>query len=285
MTDTTTEEPKIDFIRYEELTDYQAERKERNDRRAEKLNAAGDAQLQAAHDHVAMIPMGQPILVGHHSERRHRRDLERHDKKMRKGFELKAAAKRIAAIDAGRAIMSDDPDALDALRAQLAVAEANHEILKAANSTWRKGFKKGGRQGGIDALKAAGFADRLILQAVRAIDVMPIWKVPFHSSNHGAEMRRLRERIAEMEARAAEPENAPIEGDGFVIEESKEDNRIRFVFGFRPSREVAQKMKKAGFRWSPRAGAWQRHLNDNGRRAARKMARELFGWSEPEAAE
>ncbi len=34
-----------------------------------------------------MIPMGQPILVGHHSEGRHRRDLERHDRDMRKAIE------------------------------------------------------------------------------------------------------------------------------------------------------------------------------------------------------
>ena len=33
------------------------------------------------------IPMGQPILVGHHSERRHRRDLDRIDSQMRKSIE------------------------------------------------------------------------------------------------------------------------------------------------------------------------------------------------------
>lgn len=35
----------------------------------------------------SMIPPGQPILVGHHSERRHRRDLDRMDSGMRKGVE------------------------------------------------------------------------------------------------------------------------------------------------------------------------------------------------------
>jgi hypothetical protein len=34
-----------------------------------------------------MIPMGQPILRGHHSERRHRRDLDRIDSRMRKSIE------------------------------------------------------------------------------------------------------------------------------------------------------------------------------------------------------
>lgn len=35
----------------------------------------------------SMIPMGQPILCGHHSEKRHRKDLERIDNNMRKSVE------------------------------------------------------------------------------------------------------------------------------------------------------------------------------------------------------
>ncbi|WP_301233245.1 DUF3560 domain-containing protein [Pandoraea cepalis] len=42
---------------------------------------------QAARDSVAGIPMGQPILVGHHSEGRHRRALARQDTNMRKAIE------------------------------------------------------------------------------------------------------------------------------------------------------------------------------------------------------
>ena len=34
-----------------------------------------------------MIPMGQPIIVGHHSEGRHRRDLKRIDSNMQKSIE------------------------------------------------------------------------------------------------------------------------------------------------------------------------------------------------------
>ena len=34
-----------------------------------------------------MIPMGQPILVGHHSEGRHRRDLDRTERLCRRGMD------------------------------------------------------------------------------------------------------------------------------------------------------------------------------------------------------
>ena len=41
----------------------------------------------AAHAIGQMIPFGQPILVGHHSERRHRRDISRIDSNMRKSID------------------------------------------------------------------------------------------------------------------------------------------------------------------------------------------------------
>lgn len=61
-----------------------ADRRARLEQRAENLTAKADRHQQIADQRAAaadqisdMIPMGQPILVGHHSERRHRRDLER----------------------------------------------------------------------------------------------------------------------------------------------------------------------------------------------------------------
>src|SRR5699024_10261000 len=40
-----------------------------------------------ANDIISHIPPGQPILVGHHSEGRHRRDLRRFDNNMRRSVE------------------------------------------------------------------------------------------------------------------------------------------------------------------------------------------------------
>jgi hypothetical protein len=57
--------------------DYSSERAERLQRRADAHSAKADAAYQRAHAAVAMIPLGQPILVGHHSERGHRRAIAR----------------------------------------------------------------------------------------------------------------------------------------------------------------------------------------------------------------
>jgi len=41
----------------------------------------------AARQRLEMIPVGQPILVGHHSEKRHRKDLARIDEHLAKAKE------------------------------------------------------------------------------------------------------------------------------------------------------------------------------------------------------
>lgn len=54
-----------------------AELVEVHQERAAAARVEGDAHWESGRRIADMIPMGQPILVGHHSERRHRRDLDR----------------------------------------------------------------------------------------------------------------------------------------------------------------------------------------------------------------
>ena len=60
----------------------QAERKERLATRADRLQAEANGRFSRAHSIADGIPFGQPILVGHHSEKRHRADLARIDNNM-----------------------------------------------------------------------------------------------------------------------------------------------------------------------------------------------------------
>ncbi len=55
--------------------------------KAEKHREESNRRFETAHKIGDMIPFGQPILVGHHSEGRHRRDLERIDSNMGKSVE------------------------------------------------------------------------------------------------------------------------------------------------------------------------------------------------------
>lgn len=127
---------------------------------AERREANQDALSEAARaDEAATgIPFGQPILRGHHSQRRHERVIERLDRAMGAAVENadKAASMRARAEEierqANRAIYEDDPDALERLREKLAALEAQREQRKAENAAYRREHK--------DALKAMDAYDR-----------------------------------------------------------------------------------------------------------------------------
>ena len=69
------------------VLDRKMARIERYEGYSENAAARSESAFNKVHSISSMIPPGQPILVGHHSERRHRRDLERMDSGMRKGVE------------------------------------------------------------------------------------------------------------------------------------------------------------------------------------------------------
>lgn len=60
---------------------------------AENAQRRSSQLYEASHEAVASIPFGQPILVGHHSEGRHRRALAQQDNRMRKSIEEDERAK------------------------------------------------------------------------------------------------------------------------------------------------------------------------------------------------
>lgn len=76
-------------------------------------------------------------------------------------------------------------------------------------------------------------------------------------------------------------EKADIVGDGYVIKEDKEDNRIKFIFEGKPEAEIRTILKSNGFRWSPYNCAWQRMLNGNGRYSTKRVVSEMENLKQP----
>jgi hypothetical protein len=96
--------------------------------------------------------------------------------------------------------------------------------------------------------------------------------------NLGSEIRRLKQRIAQIEAaRAAPPAADEVIGD---VRIETAENRTRLYFPGKPPPAIRFELKRAGFRWSPLAGAWQRHASDGALYHARRVA---GLYSQPEA--
>lgn len=112
---------------------------------AAKRDQKAEANHRAARTYIDNVPLGQPILVGHHSERRHRREQAKFVGNMDRAIENTAMADRMreraANIEAaaGRAIYSDDPDAIVRLQARIDMGEKTRTMIREFNASCRKG--------------------------------------------------------------------------------------------------------------------------------------------------
>lgn len=127
------------------MNDYEERKQARIDRYRERAEKARQRSGQLSHESISMlehIPPGQPILVGHHSERGHRKLLERSDRKMEQSIAASEKAdyyeRKARAAENNTAISSDDPAALEKLRAKLAQLQEDQTFMKKVNAYYRK---------------------------------------------------------------------------------------------------------------------------------------------------
>jgi hypothetical protein len=252
--------------RYEQR---QEARRARYEARAEKAAAEARSLANRAQDMASVIPLGQPILVGHHSEKRDRNYRGRINATYCKAAETERKAghyaAKAAAVGTG-GISSDDPDAVPKLRAQLAECEALQARMKAANSAIRKNDR--------EALAALGFSATVQEKLFRPDFAGRIGFADYMLTNNSANMRRIRQRIADLQARA-QREDVRKECDRYTYEESAEENRAMFIFPAKPDAFERTLLKSHGFKWSPTRGAWVRQLNNAARFAASQVRRAL----------
>lgn len=253
---------------------------------AERKRAEAEAAYKKSTDMMSVIPMGQPIMIGHCSEKRDRNYRERAWNAMGKSVAASNAAdeleSRAIAAEGNTAISSDDPEAVVKMREKIAALEAEHATNKAGNAKLRKAkltLDDPALREKLAALElpSAVLSEVLVLIRVTPYHCKPYIKLPAYAfSNATANINRCKKRLAELErvaeAAKAEPTEKRI-GD-IAIEEHPEENRIWLVFPGKPSREAIARLKSHGFRWSPTDKAWKRHLNNSGRYAAEHVAKE-----------
>jgi hypothetical protein len=97
----------------------------------------------------------------------------------------------------------------------------------------------------------------------------------FTLTNNSANIRRIEQRIKQLEARDSAPTFEPITGNGWTCALLREDNRIAFYFDAIPNYEVRQLMKRAAFKWSPSRSAWVRQDTPNARYSTKMLIKSL----------
>lgn len=193
---------------------------------------------------------------------------------------LKAIQKKINPATDGP-ILSNDPKAVEQLKEQHAARTKYHEAMKAANKLIAKhatvekaqgdarqskvGFKPGSsREQLLSEIEKLGIksdeASRLLLP-----DFMGRIGYPsFAITNNSASIRRIQDRIDQVSKMQASPHKEESYSDGVTVTHNPEAARIQVKFPGKPERATIDELKRNGFKWSPSAGAWQRHLNNAG---------------------
>ena len=265
------------------------DRAERYATRAEKLERLSTAAYASARASVDGIPLGQPILVGHHSERRHRRALERHNQRMRAAVEAGNRAKYWAerAASVGSAgISSSDPEAIDKLERKLKASGDTHTLMVDANKEIRRLLKL------PEPERIAPMVSWLLDNGIKKADEMAhqlltknqgCFGFPSYTlTNSKARINDVKSRIERLQRRAAivaqlEAETGSGERETIInnvrIVEALADNRLRMYFDGKPPVAVRDALKHSGFRWAPSEGAWSAYLNNRARQQAPIIAR------------
>ena len=180
------------------------------------------------------------------------------DKHMRDYERIKALLTKIAATGTG-SIRSDDPDALAKLKSKLVSLEQSHADMKAVNAYYHKHKTLDGCPGLTDEMRRA-------LERYTDMGFIPTYRLSYNL----AEIKRVKQRIAELEHRA---EN-PFQGwtfDGGEVVANAEATRLQIIFADKPDEVLRGLLKKRGFKWSPRFHAWQRQLTSNAVHAAKEI--------------
>ena len=187
------------------------------------------------------------------------------DRNMEEWNDIQGLLDKIRSTGMG-GISADDPQAVQKLEAKLEKLQAAQDTMKAVNAYYRKHKTLDGCPN-LSAESIEKMKSEMSSQWHIEDKPYPSWAL----SNNNAEIRRIKGRIAEL-TKKQETAYAGWEFDGGTVEANKEDNRLQIFFEEKPDEKTRETLKENGFRWSPKAGAWQRQLNDNAIYAADRLS-------------
>ena len=238
-------------------------RADRYRERALQAKAGSTAAYRRSEELTKNIPSGQPILVGHHSEKRHRRALECSWNALGKSVELERKADYYAAkaeaAEHNRAIYAEDDDAVENLTERVAALESLQERMKAANRIIKN--LKQTQEEKIEALCRLGFERRNAEELFVPNCFGQIGFADFTIRNNGANIRRLKKRLESVSRLKSTPTKQYTIGEVRIVENT-EANRLQVFFPEKPSETVRKELKSNGFRWASIAACWQSYLNE-----------------------
>lgn len=215
------------------------------------------------------IPLGQPIMVGHHSERGHRADIKRMDShlgKMSEHFDKAEYYERKAEkMENNKSIFIEDPEALEKLSDRLTALKNLRDAYKTFNKTWRKeGLEKAIEQwpGDKDSIRqlvniyCKRFNHETQQNEFYDIKCLPSYLLV----NLGAKIKRYESKVETVQEVQAMSDTEFFNENG--IKACIEEMRVNVYFETIPNEELRSKLKRSplAMKWSPLGKCWTRKL-------------------------
>ncbi len=94
----------------------------------------------------------------------------------------------------------------------------------------------------------------------------------YQLSNNNANIRRMKERVKELQAKEDTP-SSEIEFNGGAIIDNADDDRVQIDFDEKPDDDMRSKLKESEWRWARSTGVWQRKRTS----AALVSAKQIVG--------
>ena len=216
------------------------------------------ANMNASYSIEARVPSIMVSGGGNFPVRQKEKQNAARDRNMQEWQYIQGLLDKIRSTGMG-GISADAPQTIQKLEKKLESLTKAQENMKAINAYYRKHKSLDGCP-----LVSPEQAQRLI-SSMEHYDraPYPAWAL----SNNSAEIRRLKNRIADL-SKKQEIGYIGWEFEGGKVEANTADNRLQIFFEEKPDAAIREELKGNGFRWSPRAEAWQRQLNDNAYYAA-----------------
>ena len=252
------------------MNEYEAKQEERRQRyldRSEKAMANHDSLHEKSREMMSIIPMGQPIHGA--ADRNYREKAwNKIGQAVREQEKAEYYENKADSVGSG-GISSDDPDAVVKIKEELAELEADRDHMKRINREYKK----------VKDMDSIEMPEHLKKKGLSVLAHQAYYGKPFPPyalQNLGANIRRYKKRLENLQSEAQKEEREPIQGNGWKIVDCKDDNRIRVTFDDgKPPKEVCKVMRSNGFVFSRQNMAWQRQLNGNGRWAAQNATKQI----------
>ncbi|HEN3647881.1 TPA: DUF3560 domain-containing protein, partial [Yersinia enterocolitica] len=252
------------------------EKRDRLESRALKSRRLSNEAYEQSHRLTEMIPFGQPILVGHHSERRHRAALDKSWNKMGQSVALSEKAEyydRRAAAVGSAGISSDDPSAIEKLEEKLAKQKKAHSQMIAANKVIRS---KSDDESKRLSLFEIGFSEASINASLKPDCMGVIGFASYQLTNSNQRIKATEKRLNELKKVRAIDVPDTQEFNGFAVTYDMDENRILIKFDAKPSAEICKLMRRYSFNFSPtRNNSWVRKITGNALASTKYLIAEL----------